>query len=130
MRQLKQFDDHLAAKYFKDISLSHAYCSTSERCSDTLELIIGHETPYTRLKELKEMNFGIFEGESEDLNPKSPHGYQSFFVPYGGEATDEVNKRMVEICTKIMEQDDHQTVLAVVCACSIPNSVKGESQDQ
>ena len=26
--------------------------------------------PYTRLKGLKEMNFGTFEGESEDLNPK------------------------------------------------------------
>ncbi len=102
-----------AAKYFKDINLSHAYCSTSERCSDTLELIIGHKSPYTRLKGLKEMNFGTFEGESEDLNPKSPHGYQSFFVPYGGESIDEVQKRMVETCTKIMEQDDHQTVLAV-----------------
>ena len=45
------------------------------------------------------MNFGTFEGESEDLNPKTPEGYKDFFVPYGG--------------LGIMEKDDHQIVLAV-----------------
>lgn len=52
-----------AAEYFKDIKLTHAYSSTSERCSDTLEIVTNDKMPYTRLKGLKEMNFGLFEGK-------------------------------------------------------------------
>lgn len=103
----------LAGEYFKNITLSHAYCSTSERCSDTLEIATDYRIPYKRLKGLKEMNFGTFEGESEDLNPKTPSGYETFFVPYGGESTDEVRDRMVKTCTEIMESDHHDVVLAV-----------------
>lgn len=103
----------IAGEYFKDINLIHAYCSTSERCSDTLEIIINEGMPYERLKGLKEMNFGTFEGESEELNPKSPKGYETFFVEYGGESTDEVRDRMVKTCTEIMEKDNHDNVLVV-----------------
>ena len=56
------------------------------------------------------MHFGTFEGESEDLNPKDK---STFFVQYGGESGDQVMERMVRTCTEIMEQDDHQNVLAV-----------------
>ncbi len=103
----------VAGEYFKDINIDHAYSSTSERSSDTLEIIIGDSIPYKRLKGLKEMNFGTFEGESEDLNPKSPKGYETFFVEYGGESADEVRDRMVKTCTEIMEKEDHEVVLAV-----------------
>ena len=51
----------MAKEYFTNITLDHAYASTSERASDTLEIIT--DMPYTRLKGLKEMNFGVFEGE-------------------------------------------------------------------
>ena len=68
-------------KYFFD----HFYSSTSERCCDTIELIIGDQY-YKRLKGLKERNFGIFEGESEDLNPNfDDFGYDDLFPHYGGE---------------------------------------------
>ena len=61
----------IAGKYFKDnnIVFDHAYSSTSERACDTLELVC--DLPYHRVKGLKEWNFGIYEGESEDLNPVS-----------------------------------------------------------
>ena len=37
-----------------------------------------------RLKGLKERNFGIFEGESEDLNPNfDDFGYDDLFPHYG-----------------------------------------------
>ena len=51
-----------ARDYFskKGITFDHAYCSTSERCSDTLELIV--DMPYTRLKGLKENFYGELEG--------------------------------------------------------------------
>lgn len=102
------------ATYFDNIELTHAYCSTSERCSDTLEIVTKGALNYTRLKGLKEMNFGLFEGESEDLNPKiSKDGYGDFFLQYGGESSDQVRDRMVKTCKEIMEKDGHDSVLAV-----------------
>ena len=101
-----------AAEYFKDICLDHIYSSTSERASETLEIVTGNRMTYTRLKGLKEMNFGTFEGESEDLNPPSEI-FETFFVNYGGESRDMVRERMVKTCTEIMEKEDHKVVLAV-----------------
>lgn len=103
----------VAGEYFKDIPLDHAYSSTSERCCDTLEIITDNRLPYIRLKGLKEMNFGIFEGESEDLNPKDKEVFRTFFLAYGGESGVMVRKRMVKTCVEIMEKEDHEVVLAV-----------------
>ena len=58
-----------ARELIKDISFDHYYSSTAERASDTLEIVTEGQVPYTRLKGLKERGFGLFEGESEDLNP-------------------------------------------------------------
>ena len=45
--------------YFKkkQIVFDKAYCSTQERASDTLEIIVGPEMDYERLKDLKEKNY-------------------------------------------------------------------------
>ncbi len=100
-----------AAQYFRErqINFDHAYSSTSERACDTLELVT--EMYYKRVKGLKEWNFGVFEGESEDLNPKLPYG--DFFKAFGGESETEVRERMSRTLTEIMDQEGHQTVLAV-----------------
>lgn len=100
-----------AAQYFKDhgITFDHAYSSTSERACDTLELVTDME--YKRVKGLKEWNFGVFEGESEDLNPKLPYG--DFFKAFGGEGELEMRERVNRALTEIMEREDHQVVLAV-----------------
>ena len=103
----------VVSEYFKEIPLDHAYSSTSERCCDTLEIVINNRLPYTRLKGLKEMNFGTFEGESEDLNPKDKVVFGTFFLDYGGESREQVRERMVKTCIEIMEKEDHQVVLAV-----------------
>mgnify|MGYP000225988377 CR=1 FL=1 len=101
----------VAAAYFKDhdITFDHAYASTSERACDTLEIITSQ--PYTRVKGLKEWNFGTFEGESEDLNPKLPYG--DFFVAYGGEGEMQLRERVSKTLLDIMRKDDHNCVLAV-----------------
>jgi probable phosphoglycerate mutase len=101
-----------AAKYFQNIPLDHIYSSTSERASNTLEIVTDYRMPYRRFKGLKEMNFGIYEGECEDLIPDK-ETIESFFVKYGGESTDILLERMVNTCTRIMEQDNHGVVLAV-----------------
>ncbi|MGL4623924.1 MAG: histidine phosphatase family protein [Culicoidibacterales bacterium] len=106
----------LAKAYFTQngIEFDAAYASTQERASDTLELIT--KQPYTRLKALKEWDFGRFEGESEALNPKpsahNPH-YDEFFVAYGGEAFVDVQTRMNLALHEIMQIETHQNVLAV-----------------
>lgn len=108
---------HLQAKavkqYFKEheIHFDHAYCSTSERCVDTLELIV--DMPYARLKGLKEMNYGSLEGESEDKGSKDPEECRTYYLPYGGESSDTTKERMVNTLTEIMEKEDHEQVLAI-----------------
>ncbi len=108
----------IAKKYFDDnkIKIDSFYSSTQERASETLEIIIGN-TNYTRVKGIKEWNFGLFEGESEKLNPKRKEGETSYgdsFVPYGGESSKEVQQRMVNTLTNIMNTDDkHESVLVV-----------------
>lgn len=99
-----------AKHYFMDnhIQFDIAYSSTSERASDTLEIIT--RMPYKRVKGLKEWNFGTFEGESEDLNPTLPYG--DFFAGYGGESEVDMRKRLVETLTEIMNNDGN-TILAV-----------------
>jgi broad specificity phosphatase PhoE len=100
-------------KYFKSIDLDFAYCSTAERSSDTLEIILEDKLPYTRSKNLKERNFGTFEGESEDLNPTDRAVHRSFFVPYGGEHASQTEERMVNYLTEVMEKENHNNVIAV-----------------
>ncbi|ETY74334.1 histidine phosphatase family protein [Lactiplantibacillus fabifermentans] len=109
-------DARQVGAYFKEneIHFDHAYCSTQERASDTLELITNQ--PYERLKGIKEWGFGVFEGESEVLNPKIDPVRQShgeFFVQYGGESDVQVQARMVRTLTAIMDRPDNQQVLAV-----------------
>ena len=67
--------------------------------------------PYTRVKGLKEWNFGVFEGKDECLNPKLPYG--DFFKQFGGEGEMELRERMSKTLTDIMNKDDHEIVLAV-----------------
>lgn len=101
----------IAGKYFKEnhIVIQSAYCSTSERASDTLEQVT--DLPYTRLKGLKEWNFGRFEGEPEFLNPALPYG--DFFVPFGGEGEKEFQQRVADTIMDFMSKEQNETVLAV-----------------
>lgn len=79
------------------IEFGGIYSSTQERASDTLEIVTGR-TDYTRLKGVKEWNFGLFEAQPERLQPKFRAGAVSFedlYVPYGGEDVAQVGERML-----------------------------------
>lgn len=102
-----------ARNYFEenDVTFDHAYSSTAERCCDTLEIVTNYAMPYKRLKGLKEMNFGKFEGQSETLNP--PHEvFETFFLDFGGESREDVRKRLMETNLEIMSEEN-ETVLVV-----------------
>lgn len=107
----------------KKIQFDHAYCSTSERCSDTLELVT--DMPYTRSKGLKEMFYGELEGESERLNCAAPEECVTYYLQFGGESSDTVRDRMTETLTRIMEQEDHRCVLAVSHGGACFNFLRG-----
>ena len=112
----------VAAKWFKDnhIELDAAYCSTSERASDTLELIT--DLPYTRLKGLKEWNFGAYEGKDECLNPALP--YEDFFKQFDGETQDELQQRIVKTMNELMESTKGKNVLVVSHGAACANFIR------
>lgn len=108
-----------AANVVDKLDINVAYCSTSERASDTLEIVTRNTMPYTRYKELKERAFAIFEGESEDLHPQWQDGLDDIYPLFGGESTADVMGRMVQKCTEIMRKDEHDNVLIVSHAGAI-----------
>lgn len=112
-RGIKQAE--AAGKCLKNVQFDHYYSSTSERCCDTLEIVTNYKVEYKRLKQLKERNFGTFEGESEDLNPKKDwtFKYDDLFPHYGGEYLKDVVDRMYNTLKDIMDKEDHHNVLAV-----------------
>lgn len=101
----------IAGEYFEQekIVIDSAYCSTSERASDTLEQIT--DIPYKRIKGLKEWNFGAFEGESEFLNPRLPYG--DFFFAYGGEKELEFRRRISQTVFELVSSESKKVILMV-----------------
>ncbi|WEV71211.1 phosphoglycerate mutase family protein [Lactobacillus sp. ESL0785] len=96
------------------LTFDHAYTSTQERASDTLELIT--KQPYKRLKGLKEWDFGLFEAQAEYLLPKftfQDPAEAEFFVPYGGESAMQVMQRVNDTISQIMAYPDNHQVLVV-----------------
>ncbi|WP_105994037.1 histidine phosphatase family protein [Staphylococcus simulans] len=105
-----------AKLYFDQLNLTDyaLFSSTQERASDTLEILFPDE-PYTRLKGIKEWNYGLFEGESELLNPPHPNGVVDlgdFFAAYGGETVEEVQTRTVKTLHQVVKETPHQNVVA------------------
>lgn len=94
-----------------------AICSTSERCSDTLELVLDGlgmpGAPYARLRSIKEMFFGELEAESERLACADPVGCRTYYLPFGGESSDAVRDRMVMALAGEMDALEGESLLAV-----------------
>jgi probable phosphoglycerate mutase len=103
---------HTKEAYFdaNQIEFDHAFSSTQERASDTLELVWPKE--YERLKGLKEMNFGKLDGEPEYLNPPVSE-YDYYFKNLGGESRPEVRERMNQTLLEVMNRPECTNVLAI-----------------
>lgn len=98
-----------------DVSFDDAYSSTSERASDTLEIITN--IPYQRIKNLREWNFGDLEGEGEHLNPPLP--YKDFFVQFGGEDEDSFKKRITSTIFEIANNSKGENIVIVTHGAAI-----------
>ena len=102
IEQAKKAGQYLAKQ---ERIFDHLFASTSERASDTLEIVTGR-TDYERLKGLKEQDFGAFEGQPEYLTPKTlpdGQGFGDYFVQFGGESATQVKDRMELTVRAIME---------------------------
>lgn len=101
----------------RGVVIDHAYCSTAERASDTLELVLeamGQPLPYGRLKALREVSHGKLEAESERLNRDVPFDqFDAFLTQFGGETQAQVRARMVPALIDIMARPGHENVLVV-----------------
>ncbi|WP_461219180.1 histidine phosphatase family protein [Lapidilactobacillus salsurivasis] len=97
----------IAGQYLQDagVVFDHAYSSTAERASDTLELVTQGKLPYQRVKGLREWGFGVYEGQDESLNPALPYG--DFFHQFGGETETEVEQRIYSTILSLMPAIDH-----------------------
>ncbi|MEY8462361.1 histidine phosphatase family protein [Streptococcus merionis] len=117
-----------ACAYFnsKAITFDRIYSSTQERACDTAELASGR-TDYIRLKGLKEIDFGAFEGQQEFLNPplQKDIGYGDYFVTYGGESSLAVRARMGETMRQIVSENEGKTVLVVSHGGAIAQFYRG-----
>ena len=92
IEQAKKAGQYLAKQ---EPIFDHVFTSTSERASDTLEIVTGR-TDYERLKGLKGQDFGAFEGQPEYLTPKTLPDGQGF-------GTTQVRDRMELTIRAIME---------------------------
>lgn len=50
-----------------NIKFNKAYCSTQERASETLEIVTNHQLEYERIKDLREKDYGFFDGKKNFL---------------------------------------------------------------
>ncbi|MGM0168441.1 hypothetical protein IGI39_004196 [Enterococcus sp. AZ135] len=111
LTELGKKQAEIAHNYFLEnrIELDSAYASTSERACDTLELVT--DLAYSRVKGLKEWNFGDLEAEHEYLNPPLPYG--DFFVDFGGEGELEFRARVSQTIFDLVQADAAETILMV-----------------
>lgn len=102
----------IASKYFKDnnINFDDAYSSTSERASDTLEIVT--DMYYKRLKGIKEWNFGALEGEPEHI--VFGRFKEDTFIQYGGESENEFTDRVITTIENIAKTSSGDKIL-IVC---------------
>lgn len=58
-----------ARDYFSDhnIEFNKAYCSTQERASETLEIITKNQLDYKRIRDIREKDYGFFDGKKNFL---------------------------------------------------------------
>ena len=102
----------------KDIPFEAAYSSTSERAMDSAELIMKENNtpiPITIRKELKEIHFGIMEGENEYVGRVAKqHEYHRYgWVNDGGENPEMVWQRVSKVLDEMIQTYQDGNILIV-----------------
>lgn len=104
----------IAKDYFvrHNIGFRKAYSSDLGRARHTLRIISEDFIDSMEEHEgLREINFGIFEGESRTFKPHKP--YCDKLVPYGGESITQAIGRFSGALKEIMDKSEYENVLVV-----------------
>ncbi len=107
-------------RIFKGVSVDKIYCSDKKRALQTCRIIFGG-AKFTKLKALREINFGVLEGLShKQIMQKYGAVYERWIKdPYknhipGAEKMDDFKKRICTVINKIARGNPDKTV-AIVC---------------
>lgn len=116
---LKQ--SRVLAKALTGLDYDHVYSSPLNRCYKMAEMIYGHETEIIKEPLIKEIAFGIYEGESySDISIYGPeHPFYNFFhkpeeyiPPAGGESFIDLHRRTDEFLEKLVDEHKKDKILA------------------
>ena len=106
----------IAKKYFEEneIKFDYIFCSSAPRAIHTLKIITDQE--FQTNENLREWNFGLFEGESQKLIPIG-YPYGDFFVEFNGESQDELQTRIVTEINEITKNlEGNILIVSHTCA--------------
>ena len=98
---------YAAKEALKNVPLTRAYTSTSERCVDTAHIILeGRDVPLTYTKKLKEMAWGDFEGalmvnHQEEIDKRRFGNYD--WSDVGGESIEMLEERVLDCYNEIYD---------------------------
>ncbi len=121
MERLSKYIHQLIAHSSQSTELNAIYCSDLSRAVKSAEIIAGQGSvrPVV-IKDLKERNFGIWEGMSfDEIKGKYPDEFQAWvdnpvkFSPIDGENTIEVKDRAVGALNKIFADGKGQNIAVV-----------------
>ena len=107
-------------KSIKNITFDKVYCSDRKRALQT-RTILFERSSFTKVKDLREINFGVFEGlKHDEIMEKYPKVYKEWLIdPYKGripnaESIQVFKKRVRSAIDKILRFNRGKTI-AVVC---------------
>ena len=110
------------SKFFKDIPFDAAYSSTLSRARKTAEIVVEpHHLPVQAFAELKEINFGDWEGHTyNEITEQWPGEIEAFYASEGtlkahnGESFLEVEERITRKVKELLSHHkDGETILIV-----------------
>ncbi|MCX5701176.1 MAG: histidine phosphatase family protein [Candidatus Omnitrophica bacterium] len=107
-------------KSIKKFSFDRIYCSDRKRALQTRAILFG-KTKFSRVRDLREIHFGVLEGLTHDqIMKKYPVAYKAWLRdPYKGripdaESLSDFKKRVIRVMKEIVRSNLGKTV-AVVC---------------
>lgn len=114
-------------KWLQNTNIDEAYSSSSERAFHTSKLILGdRDIPLTAMDELKEMNFGIWEGQTFDFIKNTYKEQYNYFwntphllKDFPGETFEDLRLRVVSTINKIVKENDDKNILIVTHAIAL-----------
>lgn len=119
IKQMERLAEHISAEATS--KLSAVYCSDLSRAIKSAEIIAEpHSIKPVVFKDLRERNFGIWEGMSfDEIKEKYPEEFKAWvsnplkFSPMQGESTIEVKDRALKVLKGVLEKHKDESIAIV-----------------